>query len=1358
MPTYNIVSPSGKNLRITGPTPPTEKELDQIFASVKSKKNTLVNQLGRGFAGNTIETGVSAAVGLGRISTAAGGAEARAKAIERVVKSGKYDELEKTIFQTTQQLQQGNEKYQKVADEINKRTSEFVEKKGYAKTEADGMVYDVGGVFGSLSMSVGTMLATGNPLVLAGIFGSSAYEQGLEEARAAGKTEAQAQAVGTLRGIVEGGLEMTGTGLLIKALKGKILYKKALSLPILKSEKFLAKKAIGVTQASAVEGLQEISQATGEELIQQILGGREKGFFQTFKDIFYQGLLGMIGGGTAGMIFTSTKNSYKKQGLSNKKATRMAELTTDLLTSKEVVNEVSKTAQDTELLNQVATPETIEEITGGRPMDFSFFEDLKEEAIPEDVQAELEKGPVPQEVSLEEIAPRLEAGETVRITPETVQEIKDTLKIADETVPAGPKTNLLKRLRKRGVQYSTVEGTQFDVETLRNAKVPNRKTGVDMDEIEGFLQSEGFTGQQAEFAETARDVAGARDEAIRVVESALAGEEIISEGELGALGRVQQAEQDIAGAEELLGNRAQIEEILRKVEEIGFQKQDVFIKDGEVVVEPVNALERLLERPAKNILQVLRNTPEAVRKNLGEAIRKPNYTNIKEDLELFDNLEAITKKDKTTGEVVLDQMGLEQGKTWDRIIGGGGYITSIENMLNIAIGKKGAEGLDLTPAWLAQEANTFIQKSNIKNALNLIYGKEKLKGYDKKDIPIKVRTSKNAKTFTKNPLLISKEEAIGFLASAQDVDVARRIDEWYGIDNFNKAIEGKLSAQDKKFVNFAVKYLAQYKGLYKVYNELQKQLGSSRKMGKVDAYFTIMGSVDGSGMASIFEGEGIKSENIQASITKARNNNVRPEPVPIFTGLVRYTEQAEWIKNVAPKQQMLYKKITNADVKRGVERKTSERYLAALTKQIEASGIKKRTDDLSQLMRKNVLGRLGYEMLSNWTAAKVGFFNPNIPVKQTVSMVLNANLMPTNKWIKGMTKSVANPVETWNFMMKNPEAKSRFERGMNEEMRRVIAGKGTWTDIKKINTLPLRVGDVAAIVFGGRPVVEYYMSKEGGGLSEREAFKKYFNLANKQQQSGVVSELSILQDSSNSLLRPFVMFKNAQMQYIKNIRKATLQWRRKEISLGEFQKTIFLQLILNPILFDGMGYFMRFKVYQTIAWAIKNMIDPDNDDPFPFLKTDLKEIATIAAFAPIKMVTSGIPFLGDIAQVGALAFLNRHTQLDLPMYGTSIGFITEVFDTVDKFGMNYAKHGFEKESLTDAGVLLGEILTSIGISSLIRTSTKVRRAIVGEERFEREKKEKKKEKRKRRAEKKLEVKDGKKAKTKNKDLEITPTK
>lgn len=70
MPTYVVTDPNtGRKVRLTGDTPPTDEDLDEIFASIQNSEQTPVQQQDRGIIGGIVDAGLEAMAGINRGAT-----------------------------------------------------------------------------------------------------------------------------------------------------------------------------------------------------------------------------------------------------------------------------------------------------------------------------------------------------------------------------------------------------------------------------------------------------------------------------------------------------------------------------------------------------------------------------------------------------------------------------------------------------------------------------------------------------------------------------------------------------------------------------------------------------------------------------------------------------------------------------------------------------------------------------------------------------------------------------------------------------------------------------------------------------------------------------------------------------------------------------------------------------------------------------------------------------------------------------------------------------------------------------------------------------------------------------------------
>lgn len=170
----------------------------------------------------------------------------------------------------------------------------------------NGVMYDIGAGGSSMLASLGFVALTRAPSTAGLFFGAMQHSSIYQEARAAGKTPEEAQAIALPAGVMEGALEFVGLDRFVKALKGNSFVKRFVN-------------------GFAIEAIQESSQAGAEESITQGAGLRsDKTLMQTAEDILYQGFLGgLIGGGTNATVGAFVQGEAEARGLPKPVAAKM---------------------------------------------------------------------------------------------------------------------------------------------------------------------------------------------------------------------------------------------------------------------------------------------------------------------------------------------------------------------------------------------------------------------------------------------------------------------------------------------------------------------------------------------------------------------------------------------------------------------------------------------------------------------------------------------------------------------------------------------------------------------------------------------------------------------------------------------------------------------------------------------------------------------------------------------------------------------------------------------------------------------------------------------------------------------------
>lgn len=212
-------------------------------------------------------------------------------------------------------------------------------------------------------------------------------------------------------------------------------------------------------------------------------------------------------------------------------------------------------------------------------------------------------------------------------------------------------------------------------------------------------------------------------------------------------------------------------------------------------------------------------------------------------------------------------------------------------------------------------------------------------------------------------------------------------------------------------------------------------------------------------------------------------------------------------------------------------------------------------------------------LTNNYVKAAIAA-KPSIALKQLISVINYSENMPAGEWAKGFMEGLANPKQTIAFMMQDPYLKTRWENGtQNEALMRALAQDfGKTKGVKALNSfsnilaINVRLGDIGAIIFGGKPYVDYLMKTKG--MRREEAFKQFRLDTLRSQQASNRSALSRLQAKEmNWLMRALFAFKNTGNQYIRKMADAVIMYKRGEIDAKQLAKTIAIYGVINQYLY-----------------------------------------------------------------------------------------------------------------------------------------------------------------------------------------------
>lgn len=532
------------------------------------------------------------------------------------------------------------------------------------------------------------------------------------------------------------------------------------------------------------------------------------------------------------------------------------------------------------------------------------------------------------------------------------------------------------------------------------------------------------------------------------------------------------------------------------------------------------------------------------------------------------------------------------------------YINNVanwESMLNAFFNKKVKDKYSLIANETKSSVFSFKEKREFERKVAEIYGTQKW-NYDAeilKNLSQEFTYKKNnydkvvndeGKTEWKLrrvvPVKLNKMELIlAYMWDKNEVLHERQINMW-GEDQLIEMID-QLSDQDKKLGDLMMKMINKY---YPLANAVFiKKYGID--LPKVAAYFPSVAERDGSiSEMDLFTDFTMKSSTPSAIKTRSESTFVQlkySNPVAMFYSHIDQMSRFIFMTDSIDK---INKIFNTADVKDLIKNKFGDTALKEFMQQLVNVSFKQNATIRTQQMQ------VVNQMVSNWTAGNI-IGKPSTGIKQLFAALNYQTAMPVDEWNKGFMKALMHPKETIKYMYDKIEyLQYRFESGsQNEALQQFINNNfiekwfydrvekfvkddstkkllkmSTITAPRKIRELAslfLRLGDMGAIIFGGKPYIDYLINVKG--MSEEQALREFVVETQRTQQSAEISTLSNWQiaSTSNPFSKLFMNYKNAQGQFIRKIADSIINYSRGEIDKTQLAKDVYMYGYLQSLLF-----------------------------------------------------------------------------------------------------------------------------------------------------------------------------------------------
>lgn len=472
--------------------------------------------------------------------------------------------------------------------------------------------------------------------------------------------------------------------------------------------------------------------------------------------------------------------------------------------------------------------------------------------------------------------------------------------------------------------------------------------------------------------------------------------------------------------------------------------------------------------------------------------------------------------------------------------------------------------------------------------------------YDETNYPFKqVTWNKDTGEFVETTIELSHSQLITLYAWSLNPNLKERLitqfvgeDVPNGAEKLDDLMFSKLSEQDKLF---AWAMVDTCDTMYEDTNEVFIRT-TGLSLPKVDNYIPSKTERIGSDLDMMHETM-LRSTN--PSFIKQRKNcsRIKMDPIsPLEIILPHINKTARYV--VMSEKVNFYNRIFQSpDIKaKMVEiygKKSGEKIHRILLNQLATSTYDNYAKSIT--VGKNLIDNIA----SNYITSKIGG-NLKVMFSQLTSMVNYCENMPFGMWSKGFANALAHPKKTIDFMFKNCEyLQARLAGNSQNEIISMLTNESDkFRALRNFCTSNTKYGDIIAIMFGGKPYVDYLMSQ---GMSQEEAFTKFTEDTLRSQQSGHSSATSAWQKqvAQHAITRMFFAFNNTNFQYERKFVDSMANLAKGDISKEEFMKSFLIYKVFNPILFTS------FLSDLSLLMLFQNIFGGGDDDPLSAFGSDI---------------------------------------------------------------------------------------------------------------------------------------------------------
>lgn len=343
------------------------------------------------------------------------------------------------------------------------------------------------------------------------------------------------------------------------------------------------------------------------------------------------------------------------------------------------------------------------------------------------------------------------------------------------------------------------------------------------------------------------------------------------------------------------------------------------------------------------------------------------------------------------------------------------------------------------------------------------------------------------------------------------------------------------------------------------------------ELGKVKNYFPRKTELTEVKPLELFSDYANYSGVLSAQKQRTANAGARIAPANALAVLFQHMEKANTLIVMGEQLDLMNRVFKDQSLKKKVEIVWGIDTAKEFYNQIAGNLYSGQASMLSDA--ENLIGRIENNVIKAQIFAKA-----QVGLKQIISFLnygTGDEYVSTAEWNAAFWKQSFTPKE-WknniNYMMNIPYLKDRFGRGgstdaLKRQLEQRMFAKMSLLD--DFFSLPIKIGDMGAIILGGKPYIDALITK---GYTEEQALKIFIEKTVNEMQSSIPSTMSNLQRNAakQPLAKMFFAYQNTPWQYFRVAAMSMIQFKQNpNIQTGlNMAKLTVLYMFVFPLIFN----------------------------------------------------------------------------------------------------------------------------------------------------------------------------------------------